>query len=252
MRSKSPLPLYYRIYLDLREKITNGTWKSGDELPSETELRDTYACARQTVRQGLSRLAQDGLIVRRHGVGTFVAEDQIVQPVGRIYSTSETIRARGEQPDTVVLAVDEVPADDFRTRLGLPDDVDVVYKLRRLRLANNHPLALMTTYIPSDLVPDFRTIIRKTGSLYEVFEAHYGFHLTEATEVVGATKLNAADAELLACESGDPALLVERTTHIDSGRIIESLTELFRYDRFKMSIKLEGRDARLAAETTNG
>jgi len=244
MALRTPIPLYYRIYLDLKQKITEQEWKPGEELPSETELTALYGCARQTVRRALDGLVQDGIIIRKHGVGTFVAESQIVQPIGRIYSTSETIRARGEVPQTVVLSLETVSADSFRERLKLPGYVRSVYKLKRLRLANQSPLALMTTFIPTDLVPGFGELVREIDSLYEIFEREYGFRLTYANEVIGASKLSPEDARLLQCRSGDPALQVERTTYLDNGRVIEFMHELFRYDRFSISLRLEGRDGR--------
>jgi len=247
MSVKTPIPLYYRIYLDLKQKITDQEWKPGDELPSETELKLRYGCARQTIRRALDELVQDGIIVRKHGVGTFVAESQIVQPIGRIYSTSESIRARGETPKTVVISLEAIPAEPFAKRLQLPDHVTSVYKLKRLRLANNTPLALMTTYIPTDLVPGFGEHVRKIESLYQIFEWEYGFRLSHANEVICASKLTAEDAKLLHCRPDDPALQVERTTYLDNGRVVEFMHELFRYDRFSISLRLEGRDGRPTA-----
>src|SRR5690606_10520264 len=111
------------------------------------------------------------------GIGTFVAESQIVQPIGRIYSTSESIKARGETPQTSLISLETLPAGPFAERLELPDHVTSVYKLKRLRLANHTPIALMTTFIPTDLVPGFDKLVQEIDSLYEIFEREYGFHL---------------------------------------------------------------------------
>jgi len=249
MSVRPPIPLYYRIYLDLKQKIIDQEWKPGQELPSETELKTRYGCARQTIRRALDGLVQDGVIVRKHGIGTFVAESQIVQPIGRIYSTSESIKARGETPQTSLISLETLPAGPFAERLELPDHVTSVYKLKRLRLANHTPIALMTTFIPTDLVPGFDKLVQEIDSLYEIFEREYGFHLAHANEVICASKLSPGDAKLLQCRPDDPALQVERTTYLDNGRVIEYMHELFRYDRFSISLRLEGRDGRPTAPT---
>ena len=245
MSVRSMLPLYYRIYLDLKQSIVDKVWATGQEIPSEAELQRKYGCARETVRRAIDGLVQDGLVVRRRGSGTFVAESRTVQPVGRIYSTSETIRARGEIPSTRLVSLEKVDSDRFRKLLELPDAVRHVYILRRLRLANGSPLSVVTTFLPADLVPDFEAKVRTRDSLYELYECDYGFRMTRATQVISACGLTQEDAALLNCKPGDPALKVERTTYLDTGRVVEFITDIFRYDRFSISVNLIGRDSRM-------
>lgn len=68
----SPIPIYYQIALDLRQRITSGEWRAGNKLPPEPELAGRYGVSRMTLRQGMAELVEDGLLVRRRGDGTFV------------------------------------------------------------------------------------------------------------------------------------------------------------------------------------
>lgn len=245
MSVRSMVPLYYRIYLDLKQSIVDRVWATGEEIPTELELQKKYGCARETVRRAIDGLVQDGLVVRKRGSGTFVAESRTVQPVGRIYSTSETIRARGETPSTRLISLETVDSGRFRKLLQLPDAVRSVYILRRLRLSNGSPLSVVTTFIPADLVPDFESKVTTRDSLYELYECDYGFRMTQATQVISACGLTKEEAGLLNCQPGDPALKVERTTYLDTGRIVEFICDIFRHDRFSISVNLIGRDSRM-------
>jgi len=69
----SPIPAYYQIALDLRQRITGGEWRAGHQLPSEPELSKQYAVSRMTMRQAVAELVKEGVLVRRRGHGTFVS-----------------------------------------------------------------------------------------------------------------------------------------------------------------------------------
>lgn len=69
----SIIPLYYQLVELLREKIRSGELGGGDQLPSERDLMQTYHLSRNTVRQALGILKNEGLIIRDHGHGTYVS-----------------------------------------------------------------------------------------------------------------------------------------------------------------------------------
>ena len=69
----SPDPLYQQLADRLVQAITNGTLVAGQQVPSESELTETYGISRVTVRQALQLLVKSGQLVAKRGKGTFVA-----------------------------------------------------------------------------------------------------------------------------------------------------------------------------------
>ena len=80
MTEKAFVPLYRKIYLDLKKKIQDGDYVSGQKLPYERELCDLYGVKRVTIRKSLEMLAEEGLIVKHMGLGSFVAEKSAPAP----------------------------------------------------------------------------------------------------------------------------------------------------------------------------
>lgn len=91
-----PVPLYQQLKSVLKDDIERGVYKSGDRLPSEPDLIREYGISRITVRQALDDLEVEGLIVRRHGKGTYVAERQIEQELVRLTDFVEDMQRAGQ------------------------------------------------------------------------------------------------------------------------------------------------------------
>jgi len=68
----SPVPIYHQLRRLIEGRIEKGVWRPGDRIPTERELCETYGISRSPVRQALGELAQDGLVVRKPGLGTFI------------------------------------------------------------------------------------------------------------------------------------------------------------------------------------
>src|SRR5579883_1599151 len=100
LRPDEPLPLYEQLALAVRAAVDEGTLPPGAVLPPEPLLAERLGVSRQTVHQALSGLARRGLLTRRRGVGTFVAEPAIEQPLSGLYSFLRTLTAQGHLPGT--------------------------------------------------------------------------------------------------------------------------------------------------------
>lgn len=143
-----PMPLYHQLKLALREEIERGVYKPGDRLPSELELIRQYGISRITVRQALNELEAEGLIVRRHGKGTYVAERRIEQELVRLTDFIEDMQQARLNPSSRVLAFVHEPASLAVARaLNLKEGTEVV-RVERLRLADERPMALDNTWLP--------------------------------------------------------------------------------------------------------
>jgi GntR family transcriptional regulator len=237
---QSPVPIYYQLEQYMKEKIEKGEWQPGEMIPSERELAETYDISRMTVRQAVNNLVNDGYLVRRRGKGTFVAAKKIEQPLKGLTSFSEDMRARGMEPDTVVLGFETVPASKKLAEWLAVKEGDALYEIRRLRLADGSPMALETLYIPCALAPHLtREIVN--GSVYEFMEKEVGLAIGTAVQVIEASVARKLEAEHLQVKEGAPVLLLERRTYLTDGRPLEVVKSVYRGDRYKFIVEMERR-----------
>ena len=230
---KQRTPLYQRVADDLLTLIRDGS--AHELLPSEPELTQRYGVSRGTIKQALDLLEQHGLIYRRQGKGTFIAEPRILRAGPQVPSFSEDIRARGQVPRVRVVEVERTTLGTRQaTALGLPVGSDC-WKVRRLFLADDVPLALVTSYIRSDLVPEL-AVPDVEHSLYASLERRYRARPRWARDTYTAVKARGRTAHLLEIADGAPILYSERTAFLPDLTPIEYVESLIRGDRFTVSV----------------
>ncbi|MBJ3778253.1 FadR family transcriptional regulator [Acuticoccus sp. 2012] len=107
----------HTIYGEVRAAIENGAFPPGSRLPPERDIATRFQAARNTVRKTMKRLADEGLVVRHVGRGTFVAETVTAGPPGGEYTLGELLEARllfePNLPDLVVERADLHDLDDM-------------------------------------------------------------------------------------------------------------------------------------------
>jgi len=149
-------PLYVQVERRIEDLLLQGRYKAGDRIPPETELVETLGVSRVTVRAGLARLVERGLLERRRGSGTFLVRP----PVGaRLQSGLErletyTVHAErlGLKLDSRDLSVEAVgAAPDEAAALEVPDGTSLV-KVSRVLLVEGKPAAWMVDVVPADIV----------------------------------------------------------------------------------------------------
>ena len=236
------MPLYFQLQEAIRNKIAHGVYKPDEPIPTEQELQKEYEVSRETVRKAINDLVLAGLVEKRRGKGTFVARPKITHRIGRVYSSTEEVIARGMEPGTRFIKVEKmIPPDYIREEMGLGAS-DEIIQAKRLRLADDEPVAILISYLPYDLVPDLPDVKFVNNSLYHTLEEHYGLVLSECDEIIEAGLVDEEDASLLNIPTSRPVLVVSRSTHLDNGRVIEKLVAFYRSDRFKYRVRLEGRN----------
>jgi GntR family transcriptional regulator len=208
---------------------------AGSLLPSERMLADRYGVARMTVRKELDRLVAEGAAYRIQGRGTFVAEPRIVY-ADALKGFSEDILARGMVPGARVLAQQLVTADAaLAAALERPPGTPLVL-IQRVRTADDDPIALEWSHLPSEDFPGLERARLNGGSLYALLRERYGVTLGIATQRVSAVALSAEEAALLDAAEGQPAFLFRRVTRRQSGRVVEYGRSLYRGDRYELEI----------------
>jgi len=234
---KSPVPLYHQLTEELRKNIEHGDWPPHFLIPSETELCEKYGVSRGTVRQALSQLVQEGLLYRKQGKGTFVAEPKITQQLNKFYSLTQDMREKGLKPSSRLLQNEKILPDPYiKNILGLKED-EMVYKIMRLRLANEEPLILETSYLVEELFPDLDREDVEKVPLYDLIIKKYRIRITRAKETFEPILVDRFEAEKLQISIGSPALLVKRITYT-AGIPFEFRKSVVRGDKCSYSVEL--------------
>ncbi|MDI6771918.1 MAG: GntR family transcriptional regulator [bacterium] len=229
---------YLRIEQDIRILIDSGTVRAGDRIPTEDELCDRYGVAKMTVRQGLSRLVASGVLIRRRGIGTFVAAPKIERAGNRLLGFEEDARAHGVQPSTEVLAkswVDATP-DEAET-LGLSPNVQVL-RIDRLRRTDGEPIALNTILLPP-VIGRLLEHLDFGRSLYALTAEALGQPVAYADQRVEAVTADRDQAALLGVAYGAALLRVQRITHLSDGRLLGLTRSHYRGDRYFIALRIE-------------
>jgi GntR family transcriptional regulator len=229
-------PQYRQIEQALRARIS--TLRPGARLPSDTDLVAEFGVSRMTARNAMQRLAEDGLIRREPGRGSFVAAPPAYRRTNRLMTFTQEMRRAGRVPTSRVLDRVMRPASPAESAsLGLPARQPIVY-LRRIRLADGEPIALESTTLIGACANAVMHADLTNGSLHETL-GRAGFALVRGTGTIGAVAATIDDARLLAIRAGD-ALLVERRVIVDgSGRRIEATESRYVAGRYGLVVQFD-------------
>ncbi len=244
INKQSPIPLYYQIMNQLREKIARGEYPVEGALPPERELVETYQVSRMTIRQALSELVNEGILVRRKGIGTFVAPQKIEQALSSLTSFTEDMAQRGMKASSRIISFKEIiPDPTIRKTLGLHTE-EKAFECVRLRLADEEPMALETTTLTAALCPGLERETLENQSLYKVLAEQWGIELDYATQSLEPILAPPYEAKLLHIAPGAPLLLIHRVTYDANDRAFEHVKSLYRGDRYKFVTDLHRKSSR--------
>ena len=209
----------------------------GDALPSERRLATDLGVSRPTLRAVIDELVREGLLLRRHGSGTYVAEPKIALPL-TMTSFSEDMTRRGMRPGSRVVAFDCVAAGaKLGQRLQI-SPVDEVWVITRLRLADDETMAIEWLHAPRALLGDLRREELADHSYYELLKTRRGITIASGVQTIEPTVTSPEEAELLGVPVHSPAFLFERTTQSDGGEVVEFVRSVYRGDRYRLVTEL--------------
>jgi GntR family transcriptional regulator len=231
------MPLYHQVEQDLRRLIDSGHWQPGQRIPSEKGLEEMYGASRITIRRALQDLAEQGLLVREPGRGTFVREPALTAEPRSVTSFTEEMDRLGLRADSRMVSIGlepaEQPASD-RLRLEKGDPVVVV---ARLRLADGKPLGIQRAWLPAARFPDLERVDLAHRSLYAHLKEAYRVVPSEADELFRVCSIEGENARLLQVLPGACGFLVERLTFDDRGPF-EYVVSVMRGDRYRVHLGL--------------
>ena len=237
LRDKA-IPLYYQLETILRKKITAGDFSPDIPLPSEDALAEEYEVSRITVRQALSALERDGLVIRQRGKGTFVSEKARTIELPRFTGSIEDLILMGKRTRTKVIESAWIePPDTIRERLRTEEGK--VLRIEKIRYIEGDPFSHVFNYLPPELGSKLPMELVKTKPMLMILEDELGVRANEAEQSVEATIADAEDAALLNIRVGDPLLKAERTVCDVKGNPVEYVSVVYRADKYAFTMKLK-------------
>jgi GntR family transcriptional regulator len=225
-------PLYRQIKSLLTRSLETGEWKPGEAIPAETDLAQRYRVSQGTVRKAIDELADENLLVRRQGKGTFVAthsEQKIQYRFLRL--APDDARPRGMARNFLDCRRMRPPAHIARA-LELRGTEGAIL-VRRTLAQDGTPVLLDEIWLPAGLFKGLTAdrLSDYVGPMYGLFESEFGVRMIRAEEKIRAVAADAATAALLEVAEGMPLLSVERLSFTYGDKPVELRRGLYRTDK---------------------
>ncbi|MGE5645767.1 MAG: GntR family transcriptional regulator [Acidobacteriota bacterium] len=229
----SSAPVYVQMAQAIRKLVRTGDLPPGTPLPPERVLCARFGVSRMTLRQAFAELEPDHIIESRPGRGTFVSQERMRKHQQQMRSFTEEIRAHGGIPRSRLLAFAiEKPGPAARDFFALADG-EKVYRIERIRLSNETPLAVESVQIPCRLCPHLERVDLAAQSLYAVLERQYGLRLARCVETISASPPAPRHRRLLELPPCASVLVIERNSFTGGDTPVEMGVTTFRGDAYR-------------------
>lgn len=247
-----------QVYLVLRDRISNGDWVPGTMIPGETTLAAEHGVSRVTVRRAMATLQDEGLVERRRGAGTYVADKGERPPLVADFSDALAhLLAMGRETELKLLTFGYVtPASTLAEALRLPAG-ERVQRATRVRFIDGEPFSYLITHVPERIGETYSEGELASRPLLALLERS-GVKVERAIQDIGAVLATPEIAAALGVGTGAALLSLTRTVYDRQGRGVEHLQALYRPDRYTFRMSLErigaagGRRWRAASARTEG
>lgn len=227
-------PLYLQVIDKIKEDIEEGLYEAGERLPSEFQLSKQLGVSRATLREALRMLEDESVVIRRHGVGTFINTKPLFSSgIEELFSVTDMIRRGKKVPGTNFLSsVVEKAEEEDRHRFH-NDALEEVLTIERVRTADEEPVVYCLDKIPKELLPDFMSYGEQ--SLFDQLEKS-GTSIAYAMTQIEPIGYHEKISGILQCEP-ETALLVLKQMHYDASEnpVLYSIN-YFRADKFKFHV----------------
>ena len=230
------MPLFESVGETLKREIANGRFAAADVLPGERELSEMLDVSRTTLRRAIASLIDEGVLVHRHGAGTFVRRNppHVEQPLSRLTSFTEDMRLRGLTASSRVIERGSfLPTPEELMMLDISLS-ETVFRLARLETCRRRADGDRARDCAAQFLGGIEPVVE---SLYAALEAK-GFRPVRALQRLRAVVIGAAEAALLEIAEGSPALHIHRVAFIGDGRRVEFTRSFYRSDTYDFVAEL--------------
>ncbi|EIT85138.1 GntR family transcriptional regulator [Fictibacillus macauensis ZFHKF-1] len=227
--------LYLKVIEKLKADIEEGKYEEGEKLPSEFELSKQLGISRATLREALRILEDENVLIRKHGVGTFVRTRALFSSgIEELFSVTEMIERAGKKAATVFISSVSIPAvDELKNKFNM-DHEEMLHVIERVRTADGEPVVYCIDHIPEALMPE--GVQHKYVSLLEMLEKEAGKRIMYAVTNIEPLGYHDRISEVLQCPE-EAALLVLKQVHYDQhDEPILYSCNYFRADKFNFTV----------------
>ena len=212
----SAVPLWAQLLDDLRRRLASG--ELTDRFPTDRELTEHYGVSRQTARDAVRHLREEGLVTRERGRGSFVRQPTIEQSLGALYSLFRSIEDQGFTQRSEVRHLVQRRDEEAAGHLGLHADAPLVF-VERVRFADDEPVAVDCSWLPATRALPLLSADLTHTALYAELADRCGVRITGGSEHIRPAMATAEQRRLLGIRPRQPVFAIERLAVDDHGPV---------------------------------
>ncbi|MCR8632800.1 GntR family transcriptional regulator [Paenibacillus radicis (ex Xue et al. 2023)] len=229
-------PLYIQLAEQFRELIQSDQLQFGDRFPAEMDLAGEYEVSRITVRKAIEDLVNEGILARKQGKGTFVSKPKIDRELVNVTSFTDRMQARGMTAGARSMDVKVTPASlKMALLLGVPENSEIA-EIQRLRLINDEPVSLETSYLSLERCPGIQHEILVDQSLYQILDKKYGLRPAYSSKTLELVYASPSESRLLNTVKGASMFLMTALVYSEQRQVMEYVKIISRGDRFRFQM----------------
>ncbi|MGX7200134.1 GntR family transcriptional regulator [Enterococcus nangangensis] len=233
--AKGTVPVYIQIHDQIKNEIQQGRWQVGDRLPSERELSVKFKVSRMTLRQAIQTLADEGILERKIGSGTYVASEKVQEKMSGTTSFTEIMLSQQKSPSSKTIAYYfTTPSSSEMDRLKLAENENIL-RMERIRYADGVPICFEVAAIPAKLIEGYSKN-EVSQSFYQTL-ANHGYEVGHAEQTISATLAAEQIAEYLEMKRGDAILRLRQISYFADGTPFEYVRTQYAGNRFEFFLE---------------
>ena len=233
MFTRKGIPLYVQLKDKLLKDIKEN-YKVGDIIPAEIKIEKQYEVSRITVRKAIEELVKDNVLEKKQGRGTFVKEQKVLYDANSIGSLTQRLAKQKDILKTKSIEFQIIENEHYVKDLL---KCDKLLCIKRTRLLNNIPFALMLNYLDLTKVPELENKYN-IESLYTFLQNEYNIEFYNAKETVEAKNATKEEAEKLEIHKRDALLSLHRLSYDKNNNPVEYSDIVIKADMYKHIIIL--------------
>lgn len=237
--------VYRNVMRDIKQNILNGNYE-GMRLPDERSLADYYGVSRSSMKRALGLLADQGIVFKKRGSGTFInplylKNQALFQYEGSNLGLTDSFRMPGKKQTIKLLDFHVIKASSEIAQDLFLNENDFVYEFKRLRLLDKQPFLIETGYLPIKIMPELRPEILQS-SLFNYLEDEQNKTVTKAFLNITVEPSNKEDREQMKLKDTEPVGVMEGIFFLDDGTPFEisNMRVHYKYMRFNTFVNLNG------------
>lgn len=223
---------YKKVYQDIKKKIEDQVWSTGQALPTENELMEIYSYSKDTIRKALSLLEMDGYIQKKQGKSSIVIEHGLMkeQYLAEIKTAGELNKRSKYQIQTELTSLYIVQGqDDLMSTFEVDDKVDF-YRVSRVRTIDGERLEYEISYFDRRVVPYLSKEIAES-SIYRYLEQELKLTISHSRREISFRFANEEEKQLMDLADYEMVVVVTSVTYLSNGQAFQYGTISYRPDK---------------------